>query len=332
MHPPRQQGYRPAVAKESRKLRRSQERPALSGKERRAQLKAPLATGSPAELTDPLGPEAMKSTLIRVGLIVLGLWIVGGLIAGISTTTWITVTALVIPAVLSAVVVGVLIWTIRRTKSAREMAGLLRGAETAEDRRAVLEKLEQGGKKKDSATIFARAQLEMQEDPKKALATLEEIDLLRVAGPVADETRAQRAMIHLTMGQVSLARQLVDNIDLKRHQDMRARAMMAAISGEAWARSGDAVRAVETLEIFDLEDPELVQLKPQLLRSLAFAYAHSGKSKELKRVLRSMLRIDARLLGGFLQGRGHPLLQREAKRLIEQSGLVPRKMQVQRGR
>jgi len=283
-------------------------------------------------MPDPLGPAQMRSTLLRVGLIVGAIWLVGALIAGISTTRWVTTTALVVPAVLTVLVIGVLIWTIRRTQSAREMAGILRGVETADDRRAAIERLESSTKKNDTAAIFARAQLEMQEDPKKALGTLEQVDLGKVMGPVADEARAQRAMIHLTIGQVSLARQLVDNIDLKRHQDMRARAMMAAISAEAWARSGDANRAVETLEIFDLEDEQYAQLKPQLLRSLAYAYAHAGRGKELKRVLRSMLKIDARLLGGFMQGKGHPLLQKEAKRMVEQSGLVPRRMQVQRGR
>ena len=42
----------------------------------------------------------------------------------------------------------------------------------------------------------------------------------KVMGTVADEARSQRAMIHLTLGQVNLARQLVDNIELKRNQDL----------------------------------------------------------------------------------------------------------------
>jgi len=37
-----------------------------------------------------------------------------------------------------------------------------------------------------------------------------------------------------------------------------------------------------------------------------------------------------RLLAGFMTKRTHPLLQKEAKKMIEQSGLVPRRMQVQR--
>ena len=151
-------------------------------------------------------------------------------------------------------------------------------------------------------------------------------------GSVADEARSQRAMIHLTLGQVNLARQLVDNIELKRHQDPRSRAMIGAIAAEAWSRSGDAKKAIETLDLFDLSDAQLAQIKPQLLRSYAYAYAYTAKNKELKQVLRQMVKIDARLLGGFLQGKGHPLLQKEAKRILEQSGAIPRRMQVQRMR
>jgi hypothetical protein len=317
------------MAKQSRKVSRAQERP-VSGKERRAQLRAPLSTGEAPVMPDPLGPEQLKATLWRVGLIVGAVWLVGALVAGVSNTRWVTTTALVVPAVLTVAVVGVVIWTIRRTKLAREMQTLLQGVQAGGDRKAAIEQLESGGKKKDPTAIFAKAQLEMQEDPKRALATLETIDLSKVMASVADEARAQRAMIHLTLGQVNLARQLVDNIDQKRQQDLRAKAMMAAISAEAWARSGEAAKAVTTLEVFDLNDEQFAPLKPQILRSLAFAYAHASKTKELKQTLRAMLKIDARLLGAFLQGKGHPLLQKEAKRMVEQSGLVKAKMQFQR--
>lgn len=321
------------MANQSRKLSRNAGRDQLvSGKTKRAALSKPMDLGQAPEGVDPFNPAAIKSTVIRVTLILGVVWGVGALIAGMSPSRLTTQIALGVPAVITLLVLGVLVWTVRRTKSAREVADVLKGVETAEDRKAALEKLMGSGKKSDPAKIFARAQLEMQEDPKRALATLEEIDLSKVMGAVADEARSQRAMIHLTMGQVNLARQLVDNIELKRSQDPRSRAMMGAICAETWARSGDGKKAVETLELFDIEDQQLAQLRPQLLRAYAFAYAHTTKTKELKRTLRQMLKVDPRLLGGFLQGKGHPLLQKEAKRMLEQSGAVPRKMQVQRMR
>lgn len=321
------------MAKETRKLRRNQSRDQLvSGKEKKAQLTAPLQADPNAALPDPLAPGAIKSTLIRVGLILLVVWGIGGAIAGMSQSDITTYFALGAPAVITLAVLVVLVWTYRRAQSAREMAGVLQGVQSAEDRRAAIERLETTGKKNDPAKVFAKAQLLMQDDPKAALATLETIDLNKVMGAVADEARSQRAMIHLTMGQVNLARQLVDNIELKRHQDPRSRAMIGAIAAEAWSRSGDAKKAIETLDLFDLDDEQLAQIRPQLLRSYAYAYAYTSKSRELKQTLRRMIKIDARLLGGFLQGKSHPLLQKEAKKMLEQSGVVPRRMQVQRMR
>jgi hypothetical protein len=319
------------VARETKKIQRSQEKQdKVSGKSKRAQLNAPLQV-SGSNAPDPLNPQVMKSMWTRVGLILLGVWAVGGLIALMSqsqTVTWIT---LGIVVTLTLVVFGVIAWTLRRARSAQEVASLLRGVTSDEDRKAALGKLEAEGSK-DPAKLFARAQLEMSQDPRKALETLEQIDLTKNAGIVADEARGQRAMIHLTLGQVGLARQLVDNIDLKRSQDPRSRAMLTAITAEALARSGDVERAQTLLSALDSGDSTIAELRPQLLRAQAFALAHAGKFKDLKRILKQMMDIDARLLGGFLQGKGHPLLQKEAKKMIEQSGIVPRRMQVQRMR
>ncbi len=317
------------MANETRKLRRAAERDQGASKHKKADLKKPLSLQT-GDAPDPLGPAQLKATFVRVGLILGGLWMVGGLVAAVTQSSTVRTVALVVPGVLSLLVVGVLVWTMRQAKKARGVASILRGVETAEDRKAALEKLESDYKKGDPAKLFAKAQLEMQEDPRKALATLEQIDLTKSLGNVADEARGQRAMIHLTLGEVGLARQLVDNIDLKRQQEPRSRAMLGAIVAEAWARSGQAQKAVETLDLFDLEDAQLEPLKPQIYRAYAYAYAQLTKSRELKGTLRKLLAIDPRLLGGFLVKKTHPLLQKEAKRMIEQSGIVPRKMQVQR--
>jgi hypothetical protein len=319
------------VANETRKLRRAGSRDQGTGKNKKAQLRKPLAIQQ-GDLPDPLGPAQLRSTFLRVGLIVGALWLIGGLVAGVSQSSTIVTAALAIPAGLTLAIGGVLLYTLRQAKKARGVANILRGVESAEDRKAALEKLETGFKKGDPARVFAQAQLEMQDDPRKALATLETIDLGKVMAPVADEARSQRAMIHLMLGEVSLARQLADNVDLKRQQDPRSRAMVAAIVSEAWARSGQAKKAIETLDVFDLNDAQLEPLRPQIYRSYAYAYAHTNRLKDLRRVLRRMLDIDVRLLGGFLMKKTHPLLQKEARRLVEQSGAVPRQVRIQRPR
>lgn len=315
------------MARETRKLKRSQSTAPSAGKAAREAGKAGVAKRG--DVPDPMGGGQLRQLLVRLGLILLGVWILFGSIAGFMSSPWNKV-LLGVPVVLTAVGVAVLIWTLRQAKTARGVASILSNVSTDEDRKAALEKLSTDFKKGDTAAIFARAQLELQEDPKKALATLEAIDLKKVMAPVADEARGQRAMIHLTQGEVGQARQLVDNIDLSRHQDSRTRAMLASVVAEAWARSGDAKKAAETLALFDAEDPTYEQIKPQLYRAQAFAAAQNSDMNGMRRALRKLLAVDVRLLGGFMMKKTHPLLQKEAKKILEQSGQVPKKMTVQR--
>jgi len=112
--------------------------------------------------------------------------------------------------------------------------------------------------------------------------------------------------------------------------DARTRAMLASVKAEAWARSGDAKKAKETLNLYDAEDATYEQIKPQLYRALAYAAAYDSDLNTMRRALRKLLAVDARLLGGFMMKKTHPLLQKEAKKMLEQSGQVPKKMIVQR--
>ena len=171
----------------------------------------------------------------------------------------------------------------------------------------------------------------MQEDPKKALTTLESINLDKVMAPVAAQVRAMRAMIHLTLGETAEARQLADALDLGKQQDAKSRAMFATVAAEAWARTGQAKKAVETLELFNPEDPEFAELKPQMWRARAFAYAASNDTKAVSRALKRLADLNPQLLAMFVNTKKvHPLLEREAKQMVMRMGVVPRKMVRQR--
>jgi hypothetical protein len=277
-----------------------------------------------------LGKEQLRAMLLRLGLPVLALWVLGACIAGVSSTAWIRSASLGLPALVTLLAIGIVLWGLAQAKKARTVAGLIGKATSAEDRKDAIAKLEQQYKKSDPAAVFAKAQLQLQEDPQAALKTLEQIELAKVMPNVADEARAQRAMIHLLLGQVALARPLVDGIDLKRHEDVRSRAMMVAVISEAWARSGQAKRATETLALFDPDEATLEQVRPQLWRASAYASAYTDDPRAMKRALRKMLEIEPRMLAGFLGKKTHPLLQKEAKRMLEQSGAIPRKVVYQR--
>jgi hypothetical protein len=320
------QRYTPAVARETRKLQRAQRQD--DGKSK-VDLSKPLAI-KPGEMPDPLGSGQLKSMLFRLAIPVVGAWVVLGLAAAVVSSTTVKAILIAIPAIVTILAAVLVVWALRQAKKARGVASIMSNVETAEDRKQALAQLDASFKKNDPAAVFAKAQLELQEDPRKALTTLEQIDLNKVLGTIADEARTQRALIHLTLGEVSLARQLVDNVDLKRHQDPKSRAMMAAVAAEAWARSGDAKRGLETLGLFDPEEATYDQLRPQLYRAYAYAYAHASDIKGVRRVLKRLLAQDVRLLGGFMVKKTHPLLQKEAKKMLEQSGQVPRKMMIQR--
>lgn len=314
------------MARETRKLKRAQSTAPSTGKAARDATKGAMKR---SDMPDPLAGGQVRALVTRLGLIVLGVWIVLGTIAAFTPSPW-NLIAIGLGVVLTGLAVAMLLWTLRQAKTASGVANILRDVQTDEDRKAALEKLSTDFKKGDTAAVFARAQLELQEDPKKALATLESIDLTKVMAPVADEARGQRAMIHLTQGDVGQARQLADNIDLSRHQDARTRAMLASVVAEAWARSGDAKKANETLALYDPEDATFEQIKPQLYRAMAYAAAHESDIPGIRKALRKLIGIDVRLLGGFMMKKTHPLLQKEAKKMLEQSGQVPKKMVVQR--
>ena len=143
--------------------------------------------------------------------------------------------------------------------------------------------------------------------------------------PVADETLAQRAMIHLLLGEVQPARQLADGIELSRHQHAKTKAMMASVIAEAWARTGQAKKAAETLAVFSADDAELAELRPQILRAQAFAHASLNDAASMKKALHQMLKINPQLLAAFfVSKKTHPLLQREARAMLERSGAMPR--------
>ncbi len=280
---------------------------------------------------DPLGQGRLRRLLFTLGVLCLIVWGLGGLLAGFSTSgLWIGV-GLGVPAVVTVGLVGVLGWVLLQARKARRVLGVLSGVKTAEDRQAAIEQLEaasRGGK--DVAAVFAKAQLLLQEDPRAALATLETIRLDKVPAPVADETRGQRAMIHLLLGDVTAARDLADGIELKGQQEAGSRAMLGAVVAEAWARTGQSKKAIETLALFPAEAPDFAAVKTQLYRAQAFAFAYGNQLPAMRTALRRLMDEDARLLAGFLGKRTHPLLQKEAKQLLERSGQMQRKMVIQR--
>lgn len=217
---------------------------------------------------------------------------------------------------------------IRRNLGKSEELGamLSDGADlSAADRAERIGKLEERVNKGDAAAIIARAQLQMQEAPRDALQTLELVNLEKAQKVVAAQVRAMRAMIHLNLGEVDRARELAEPIDLQKAPDLKMRANLASVVAESWARSGNPIEANQLLDKYDPEDKEFSDLKVQLLRARVFACAHGNNLDGMRRALKKLEEVSPQLMALFVgQKRIHPLLQQEAKKRLEKSGLMPK--------
>jgi tetratricopeptide (TPR) repeat protein len=308
------------------------DKPKSSAKDAQRALIA-AARDKQAAAPDPMAMLEPKKLALRIGVPLVIIWIIAFAISG-----WIPKA---VAGAVTLAVAGLVIWVLRTVNKTRAVADIIRTADTPEARKEALTKLETQFDKDDPAAVFARAQIELQEgEPRKALATLETIRLEKVMPPVADEARAQRAMIHLVLGETDEAKALCEKVDLTRHKEPKSRATIAAIVGEAWARSGQAKKAVELLETIDVNDATYADLKPQLLRARAFAYAWANDTKKMKQVLRALQAINAQYLASFITKKKipggvppkgvHPLLEKEAFEMITRSGMMPRKMEYRR--
>jgi hypothetical protein len=264
-------------------------------------------------------PADLKKIFSRIVLVAVLVWIIAIFVPG-----WIPKA---VAGALTVVAIGVSIWLYRFVTKSEALAGILRGAETEEGRKEALEKLDANYKKGDTQAVLAKAQLLMQEDPRKALEVLETVNVDKELGPVAGQVRALRAMIHLSLGEPKEALALADKLELGKQQEPKTRAMFAAVASEAWARTGHGKKAVETLDLFNPEAPDMAEMRAQIWRARAFAYAAVNDTKGIARALKKLAEMNPHLLGMFVQQKKvHPLLEREAKQMVMRLGIVPRKM------
>jgi len=270
-------------------------------------------------------PADLTKIFRNIGLVIVILWVIAFIVTSMQKGA--AGYAFGAAGALTLGAVGAGIWLRNYVKKTQALGEILKGADTEEGRKAALEKLSTDFKKGDTQAIIAKAQLQMQEDPRAALATLESVNLDKVLAPIAGQVRAMRAMIHLTIGETQEARSLADKLELGKQQEPKTRVMFAAVASEAWARTGEGKKAVDTLDLFNPEDPDMGEMRAQLWRARAFAYAATNDVKGVSRALKKLGDINPHLLGMFVgQKKVHPLLEREAKQIVMRMGVVPRKM------
>lgn len=262
-----------------------------------------------------------------------------GLAVGILVALWLTAAmtgskiVLGIMGVVTLAAIGGLIWVYRLVTKQREMVALLQSAQgSPEARRAALAQLK--GDDKDVLKVVARAQLEAQDDPKQALATLEGLDLGKVPATSQDDVRVLRAQLYLATGRLREAAMMADGINLGAAPNAQAKAMVAAIVGEAWARTNNAERALVVLDDIKLDGEDLGQAGILVRMARVFAAFHSGKKERARKELEGLMKLDVNYLGRFVMPGGavHLELQQIAKQVaMTHPDVRKQQRQAQRG-
>src|SRR5262245_33297233 len=113
----------------------------VSGKAKKKLAQKPMVQR--VEAPDPLSPENIRQMALRLGIPLAAAWTIGGCIAAVSQSRTTATIALVVPGILTLLIAAVLVWAIRQARKAKSVHGILSGVETADDRKAALEKIEQ---------------------------------------------------------------------------------------------------------------------------------------------------------------------------------------------
>lgn len=262
-----------------------------------------------------------------------------GLALGILAALWLTAAmtgskiVLAIMGVVTLAALGGLVWLYRLVTKQRQMVTLLQSAQgSPEARKAALAQLQ--GDDKDVLRMVARAQLESQDDPKKAIATLESLDLAKVPATSQDDVRVLRAQLYLATGRLREAANMADGINLGAAPNAQAKAMVTAIVGEAWARTGKADRALIILDELKVDDDEMGQAGILARMAKVFAAFHAGKKDRARKELEGLMKLDVNYLGRFVMPGGavHLELQQLAKQVaMSHPDVRKQQRQAQRG-
>jgi hypothetical protein len=271
----------------------------------------------------PAGGLRTKN-LVIIGAVTAGVWALA-----ISTGSLVF---MIIVGVLTAVLLGFLIWALRLAKKQQGLASMLQqAAGTPEGRKLAIAKLEGEKNKHDVTNIFARAQLMSADDPAGALELLERVEIKNVPAQMQDDFAILRAQLYLNFGRPKDARPLVDRVNIESPSRKDARGLYTSIVAEAWARTGKHDEALTILDRIDLDAESNDQVRLQLLVARVFARFAAGKRGPAKEDLRALAAVDVNYLGRFLmpQFKVHPELQALARGVAEKNPEVRRMAQKQ---
>jgi hypothetical protein len=253
---------------------------------------APPASTPAPSLASGLGLQYRN--LAVAGVVYLGLWVWA--IASRSTG------GMVFLGVLTLVLGGFGLYTWRwYTKQKQLMEIAKRGIENPEARKAAIKELEaREAADGDVTNALMRAQLELQDDPEKAIATLDGIDMKKVPAMMLNEVRGMKAQVYLVKNRVAEAGELADQIQLSQIQQVEVRSVMAATVAEAWARTGKVKQAGDILSLFSPDDAAYASARVPLLYARIFTNFADSKRDLARKDMVAMCKENFQYLGRFM--------------------------------
>ncbi len=268
-----------------------------------------------------------------IGIIVAAfvvLWVTAFMIQGYDEDGWFGWTVVGIVAALTVAAIGFGIYVWRLTKKSAGIVDILAQATDEEGRKRAIEQLE-AADSSDAMNALARAQLVARDNPNEAMQILEEIDVDKAPAVVQDDVRANLGFLYLMNNRAKDARKLADDLRLDRQPNPRAKAMYAAVSAEAFARTGKSDEALKLIETYDASDPEYGEVAGMLYRAQVYTYLKVKKKGLAQRAMKDLAKVDPNLLAPFLGKGARPELSKMARKALQGMGLAPKpKMKVQR--
>ncbi len=266
----------------------------------------------PAAPAPGTGLNIRYRNLVIAGAVFLALWALA--IASRSTGT------MVFLGVVTVALAGFGLYTWRWYQKQTSLMNLAkRATESPEARKAAIEELKaRESVDKDVTNTLMRAQLELQEDPEKAVATLDSIDMKKVPAMLLNEVRGMKAQVYLVKNRVEEAARLADEIQLSQIQQPEVRAVMAATVAEAWARTGKVKEARDILSTFSPDDAAYANARVPLLYARIFANWAESKRDSVRKDMAAMCKENFQYLGRFMMpGSGvRPEMQQIAQEVL----------------
>lgn len=259
-----------------------------------------LAKSEPSKPAAPAPPETFQwRRLSYLGVAVAALWL-----TALATGSRVFLGVI---AALTVALAGLLLYMYRWARKQREMMSMLQSASVSKEaREEALAKLESSKDNKDVMNVLARAQLEAQDDPAKALETLETLDLKKVPAILSNDVKAMKAQLYLARGKTREAAELAEDIDPTSAQNVESRGLMTAVKAMAWARTGKSKEAASLLETVKPEDEEFGQARAPLLMARVWANFGLKEMEKVRKDLKALMNIDYNLLGAFAMKEAHP--------------------------